>query len=83
MIESNVISNIFKKNTIHNYNYFIYKKYNVTIKTCMKKIFGLKKKNYIYFVNNKNFNNHLTNNFNIIIEKRLTSSLYKIERKFV
>ena len=41
-----------------------------------------KKKNYIYFVNSKNFNNHLTNNFNIISKKRLTYSTYKVERKF-
>ena len=83
MIESNVISNIFKKNTIHNYNYFIYKKYNVTIKTCMKKIFGLKKKNYIYFVNVKNLNNHLTNNFNIIRGEKLSTATNKDVRKFV
>jgi hypothetical protein len=49
----------------------------------MNKMVKFKKKNYIYFVNNKNFNNHLTNNLNIIIEKRLTSSTYKVERKFV
>ena len=49
----------------------------------MNKMVKFKKKNYIYFVNNKNFNNHLTNNFNIIIKKRLTSSTYKVERKFV
>ena len=83
MIESNVISNIFKKNTIHNYNYFINKKYNVTIKTCMKKIFGLKKKNYIYFVNVKNLNNHLTNNFNIIRGEKLSTATNKDVRKFV
>jgi hypothetical protein len=49
----------------------------------MNEMVRFKKKNYIYFVNAKNFNNHLTNNFNIIIEKRLTSSTNKVERKFV
>ena len=44
MIESKLISNIFKKNTIQNYNHLINKKYNVTIKTCMDKIFRFKKK---------------------------------------
>ena len=44
MIESNVISNIFKKDTIHNYNYLINTKYNVTVKKCMDKIFEFKKK---------------------------------------
>lgn len=49
----------------------------------MNEMFRFKKKNYIYFINAKNFNNHLANNFNLIIEKRLTSSTYKVERKFV
>ena len=83
MIESNVISNIFKKNTIHNYNYLINKKYNVTVKTCMDKIFGCKKKNYIYFTNVKNLNYYSTNNFNIIRGKRLTFETNKVVRKFV
>ena len=83
MIESNVISNIFEKNNIHNYNYLINKKYNVTVKICMDKIFGFKKKNCIYFVNIKNLNNYLTNNFNIIRGKRLTFVTYKVVRKFV
>ena len=48
----------------------------------MNEMIRFKKKNYIYFVNAKNFNNYLTNNFNIIIEKRLTYSTYKVERKF-
>ena len=83
MTESNVIWKSLKINIIHNYNYLINKIYNVIVKTFMNYITVFKKKNYIYFVNNKNFNNHLTNNFNIIIEKRLTSSTYKVERKFV
>ena len=49
----------------------------------MCEIVGFKKKNYNYLVNAKNFNNHLTNNFNVISEKRLTSSTYKAGRKFV
>ena len=49
----------------------------------MNEIVRFKNKNYIYLVNAKNLNNHLTNNFNIISEKRLTSSTYKTERKFV
>ena len=83
MIESNVISNIFKKNTIHNYNYLINKKYNVTVKTYMNKIFEFKKKKCIYLAKVKNLNNYLTNNFNIIREKKLTPSTNKVERKFV
>jgi len=83
VIESNVISNIFKKKTIHNYNYLINKKYNVTVKICMGKIFGFKKKNCIYFVNIKNLNNYSTNNFNIIREEKLTSVTNKFVRKFV
>ena len=83
MIESNVISKILKKNIIHNYNYLINKKYNVTVKTCMDKIFGFTRKNYIYFVNVKNLNNYLTNNFNIIRGKRLTFVTNKVVRKFV
>ena len=83
MIESNVISKILKKNIIHNYNYLINKKYNVIVKTIMDKVFGFQKKNYIYFVNVKNLNNYLTNNFNIIRGKRLTFETNKVERKFV
>ena len=83
MIESNVISNIFKKNTIHNYNYLINRTYNIFVKKCMENIVGFKKKNYIYFVNAKNFDNYLTNNFNLIREKKLTPSTNKVERKFV
>ena len=83
MIESNEISKILNKNTIPNYNYLISKKYNVFSKTFMDKIFGLTKKNCIYFVNVKNLNNYLTNNFNINIEERLTSLANKVEMKFV
>ena len=83
MIESNVISNIFKKNTIHNYNYLINKKYNVIVKTYMNEITGFIKKNYICFVNVNNLNNHLTNNFDIIREEILTSVNNKVKRKFV
>ena len=83
MIESNIISKILKRNIIHNYNYLINKIYNIIVKTFMNNIAVLKKKNYIYFVNVKNFNNHLTNNFNIIREERLTSLANKVERKFV
>ena len=49
----------------------------------MNKLVGFKKKIYIYFVNAANFNNHLKNNFNIISEKRLTSLINKVQRKFV
>ena len=83
MIESNIISNIFKKNTIHNYNYLINKKYNVTIKTFMDKICGFKKKNCNYFTNVKNLNNYATNNFEIIRGEKLTSVTNKVVRKFV
>ena len=83
MIESNVISNIFNKNTIHNYNYLINKKYNVTVKTCMDKIFGFRKKNCNYFSYVKNLNNYATNNFNIIRGEKLTSVTNKVVRKFV
>ena len=83
MIESNEISKILNKNTIPNYNYLISKKYNVFSKTYMDKIFGLTKKNCIYFVNVKNLNNYLTNNFKIIRGKRLTFETNKVVRKFV
>ena len=83
MIESNVILKILKKNITYNYNYLINKKYKVIVKICMDKILVFKKKKSIYFVNVKNFNNHLTNNFNIIKEERLTSLANKVERKFV
>ena len=83
MIESNVILKILKKNITYNYNYLIYKKYNVIVRICMDKILVFKKKKSIYFVNVKNFNNHLINNFNIIREKKLTPSTNKVERKFV
>jgi hypothetical protein len=81
--ESNVISNIFKKNTIHNYNYLINKKYNVTVNIYMDKVFGFKKKFLFYFVNVKNLNIYSTNNFNIIRRKKLTSISNKVVRKFV
>ena len=83
MIENNVISKVLNKNTIPNYNYLISKKYNVFSKIYMDKIFGLTKKNCIYFVNVKNLNNHLTNNFKRIREEILTSLNNKVERKFV
>ena len=83
MIESNIISKVLKKNIIHNYNYLINKKYNITVKTRMDKIFGFKKKNCIYFVNIENLNNNLTNNFNIIKGEKLTSVTNKVVRKFV
>ena len=83
MIESNEISKILNKNTIPNYNYLISKKYNVFSKTYMDKIFGLTKKNCIYFVNVKNLKNHLTNSFNIIREERLPCITNKVVRDFV
>ena len=83
MIESNVISKILKKNIIHNYNYLINKKYNIIVKTIMNKIVGFQKKKYIYIVNGKNLNNHLTNNFDKIRKDILTSLTNKVERKFV
>ena len=83
MIESNIISKILKKNITYNYNYLINKKYNVIVKICMNKILAFKKKKFIYIVKLKFFNNHLTNNFNIIREERLTSLANKVERKFV
>ena len=82
MIESNVISKILKKNIIHNYNYLINKKYNIILKKYIDKMVLFKKKNYICFVNVKNLNNNLTNNFGIIIEEILTSLTNKIEIKF-
>ena len=83
MIESNVISNILKKKTIHNYNYLINKKYNVTVKAYMNKKFGLQNKNYIYFVNVKNLNIYSSNNFNIVRCEKLISVTNKVVRKFV
>ena len=83
MIEKNVISKILKKNIIHNYNYLINKKYNVTVKTFMDKIFGFKKKKCIYFTNVKNLNDYSTNNFNIIREEKLISMTNNVVRKFV
>ena len=82
MIDSNVTSKILKKNIINNYNYLINKKYNVIVKIYMDKIAKFIKKNYICFVNVKNLNNNLTNNFGIIIEEILTSLTNKIEIKF-
>ena len=41
------------------------------------------KKNYICFVNLKNLNDYLTNNFEIIIEEILISLKNKVEKKFV
>ena len=49
----------------------------------MNKIVGFKKKIYIFFVNVKNINNHLTYNFEIIREEILNSLTNKIEKKFV
>lgn len=49
----------------------------------MNEMVIFKKKNYIYFVNAKNFNNYLTNNFNLIREKKLTPLTNRVERKFV
>ena len=63
MIESNVIS---KQHIIHNYNCLINKRYNFNLKICIEKIAGYKKKDYIYFIDVKNLNNFITNNFNII-----------------
>ena len=83
MIESNVVSKILKKNIIHNYNYFINKKYNIIIEKYMNKITVLLKKNYIYFVNVKKLNNHFIYNFEIIREEILISLTNKVERKFV
>ena len=83
MIESNVVSKILKRNIIHNYNYFINKKYNIIIEKYMNKISVFKKKNYIYFVNVKKLNNHFIYNFEIIREEILTSLTNKVERKFV
>ena len=82
MIESSVILVISKKNIIHNYNYLINRKYNKILKKFMKNIVRFQKKNYIYFLNVKNLNNYLTNNFNIFREKKLTSLANKVERKF-
>ena len=83
MIESNVISKFLKKNIIHNYNYFINKKYNIIIEKLMNKIAVFKKKNYIYFVNVTKLNNHFMYNFEIIREEILTFLTNKVERKFV
>ena len=83
MIESKVISKSLKKNIIHNYNYFINRKYNIFIKKCMKNIVGFKKKKYIYFVNVTKLNNNLMYNFEIIREQILIFLTNKFERKFV
>ena len=83
MIESNIISKILKKNINHKYNYLINKKYNVIVKTIMNKIVGFPKKNYIYLVNGKNLNNHLTNNLDTIRKDILTYLTNKVEREFV
>ena len=83
MIESNVFSKILKKNIIHNYNYLINRKYNIFVKKYMENTVGLKKKNYIYYVNVKNIKNYLTNSFNIFRVKKITSLANKVENKFV
>ena len=83
MIDSNIISKILKKNIIHDRNYLINKKYNVTLKTCMHKICGFKKKIVFILFMLKNLNNHLTNNFNIISGEKLTFINNKVARKFV
>ena len=83
MIESKVFSKILKKNIIHNYNYFINKKYNIIIEKFMNKITVFKKKNYIYFVNVTKLNNHFMYNFEIIREEILTFLTNKVEIKFV
>ena len=83
MIESNVVLKILKRNIIHNYNYFINKKYNIIIEKLMNKIAVFKKKNYIYFVNVTKLNNHFMYNFEIIREEILTFLTNKVERKFV
>ena len=83
MIESNLVSKFLKTNIIHNYNYFINKKYNIIMEKYMKKIAVFKKKNYIYFVNVTKLNNHFMYNFEIIREKILTFLKNKVERKFV
>ena len=49
----------------------------------MNEMVIFKKKNYIYIVNAKNFNNYLTNNFNLIREKKLTPTTNRVERKLV
>ena len=83
MIERKVNSKILKKNIIHNNKYLINRKYNIFVKKYMKNTIELKKKNYIYFVNVKNFKNYLANNFNIFRGKKLTSLASKVESKFV
>ena len=83
MIESNVVSKILKKNIIHNYNYFINKKYNIIIEKFVNKIAVFKKQIYIYFVNVTKLNNHFIYNFEIIREEILTSLTNNVERKFV
>ena len=83
MIESNLVSKILKKNIIHNYNYFINKKYNIIIEKFMNKIAVFKKKNYIYFVNITKLNNHFMYNFEIIRKEILIFLTNKVERKFV
>ena len=83
MIESNVVLKILKRNIIHNYNYFINKKYNIIIEKYMNKISVFKKKNYIYFVNVKKLNNYFMYNFEIIREEILILLTNKVERKFV
>ena len=83
MIVSNVVAKILKKNIIHNYNYFINKKYNIIIEKFMNKITVFKKKNYIYFVNVTKLNNHFIYNFEIIREEILFFLTNNVERKFV
>ena len=83
MIESNVVSKILKKNIIHNYNYFIHKKYNIIIEKFMNKIAVFKKKIYIYFVHVTKLNNHFMYNFEVIRKEMLTFLTNKVERKFV
>ena len=83
MIESNLVSKFLKTNIIHNYNYFINKKYNIIIEKYMNKMSVLKKKNYIYFVNVTKLNNHFIYNFEIIREEILFFLTNNVERKFV
>ena len=83
MIVSKVVSKIFKKKIINNYNYLINNKYNIILKTFMGQIVRYKKKNCIYFINIKKLNNHFIYNFEIIREEILSSLTNKVERKFV
>ena len=82
MSESNIITEVLRKYNTHNFNYLNNKKYNIIVKY-MDMITRFEKKNYICFVNIKNFIEYLVNIFREIRDKILIFIINRVERKFV